>query len=238
MRLSVVIPAYNEEKYLPRTLEALTNALLSVTAPEIIVVDNRSTDSTRQIAVSFGARIVDESVHNIAKVRNTGGLAASGDTIVFLDADTLVDRGIFEKIADAMSDPRCFGGSVSVEYESESRSFSVRWFMKLWTFLARFTKMRQGALQFCRQSVFEELGGYDATIYVGEDIEFHWRLDRLAKDRGGNTVFIEEPRVLTSSRRWDKMGLVRMLIRTHPIVMFLGWRVRWLWKDWYENAIR
>ena len=61
--------------------------------------------------------------------------------------------------------------------------------------------MRGGALQFSRRDIFAELDGYDSTIYVGEDIEFHWRLDKLAKKRGGFTAFIEDPPVRTSSNR-------------------------------------
>lgn len=184
---------------------------------EVIVVDNLSTDSTRQIAESFGAKIVDEDEHNIAKVRNTGGLEATGDVLVFLDADTTVQPGLFEKIVEVMSDPDCVGGSVAVEYaQPRNRQIFMRLFMKLWTVLGLLIKMRQGALQFCRTDVFEKLGGYDATIYVGEDIEFHWRLDRLAKRSGGFTTFVEEPKVETSSRRWEKMGLIPMLFFTHP----------------------
>jgi hypothetical protein len=145
---------------------------------------------------------------------------------------------MFEKILDAMSDPNCLGGSVAVEYEGEFRRAWVRWFMKLWPLLGKLTRMRQGALQFCRAEVFRDLGGYDTTIYVGEDIEFHWRLDKLARKRGGTTAFIEEPKVITSSRRWDRMGLFRMLFFTHPITIFLAWRYRPFWKDWYERAIR
>jgi len=239
MNLSVVIPAYNEEKYLTGTLETVKLALGSIPEAEIIVVDNESTDAMREIASALGARIVDEDEHNIAKVRNTGALAAAGEVLVFLDADTLVVSGVFEKIIAAMSDPRCVGGSVAVEYEApRRRQLFMRWFMRLWTFLGRLTKMRQGALQFCRFEVFRELGGYDTTIYVGEDIEFHWRLDKLAKTRGGFTAFVEEPSVQTSSRRWEKIGLARMLFFTHPITIFLMWRVRPVWKDWYKNAIR
>jgi len=239
MKLSVVIPAYNEEKYLTETLEAVRLALGSIPEAEIIVVDNESTDATREIASAQGAKIVDEDEHNIGRVRNTGSLAAAGEVLVFLDADTLVVSGVFEKIIAAMSDPRCVGGSVAVEYEApRRRQLFMRWFMRLWTFLGRLTKMRQGALQFCRFEVFRELGGYDTTIYVGEDIEFHWRLDKLAKKRGGFTAFVEEPVVQTSSRRWEKMGLTRMLFFTHPITIFLMWRVRPVWKDWYKNAIR
>lgn len=238
MNLSVVIPAYNEAKYLPATLAALKDSLAPINGVEVIVVDNASTDSTREIAGQSGAEIVDEREHNIGKVRNTGAFASSGEITVFLDADTIVAPGLFEKIIEVMSDPRCVGGSVAVEYETPSGREWMRWFTILWTFLGRLTKMRQGALQFCRREIFHELGGYDTTIYVGEDIEFHWRLDKLAKGREGFTIFIEEPRVLTSSRRWEKMGLFRMIFFTHPITIFLAWRIRSFWKDWYENAVR
>lgn len=236
MRLSIIIPAYNEQDYLPATLDAI-NAALPDDA-EIIVVDNESTDATRQLAEQNGARVVAESEHNIAKVRNTGAGAANGDVLVFIDADTIVRAGIFEKIIDAMTDKQCVGGSAAAEYEPINSRLIIAWFMLLWPFLGKLTKMRGGALQFCRADIFRELGGYDTTIYVGEDIDFHWRLDKLAKKRGGHTAFVEEPKVLTSSRRWNRMGLIRMLFFTHPITVILAWRIRSFWKDWYEDAIR
>jgi hypothetical protein len=71
------------------------------------------------------------------------------------------------------------------------------------------------SLQFCRRDVFGDLRGFDSTIYVGEDIDFGRRLDRRA-----HSPFIEEPKVLTSSRRWNRMGLLRLLFFTHPITVF------------------
>lgn len=236
--LSVIIPAYNEEKYLHATMAALKTALAGINDAEIIVVDNESSDATREIALAYGASIVDESEHNIGKVRNTGADRASGDVLVFLDADTIVKPGLIEKIIEAISDPRCVGGSVAVEYEQFSKRKWARFYLSMFQFWGRFLKMRQGAIQFCRSAVFRELGGYDTTIYVGEDIEFHWRLDKLAKEGGGFTAFIEDPPVRTSSRRFDKMPLWRALVFTHPLTIFLGWRVRSIWKDWYENPIR
>lgn len=233
--LSIVIPAYNEERYLPATLEALHQTMPADI--EILVVDNDSTDTTRAIAERYGARVIDEHEHNIARVRNTGAEAAAGAVIVFVDADTIVRPGVLEKVVEAMSDGQCLGGSAAVEYEPSERMW-VRFFMRLWPMLGKLTKMRGGALQFCRSDVFLELGGYDTTIYVGEDLDFHWRLDRLAADRGGHTAFVDAPRVLTSSRRWNRMGVVRMLFFTSPITILLAWRVRGFWKDWYERAIR
>jgi len=236
--LSIIVPAYNEEKLLPATLAAIKSALNSINESEIVVVENESTDRTREIAEAAAVRVVDESVHNIARVRNAGAENATGDVLVFIDADTIVAAGIFEKIGEAMADPKCFGGSVEVEYEGPYTRFWMSFFMKLWVVLGKFTKIRGGALQYCRRDIFTELGGYDETIYVGEDIDFHWRLDRLARRRGGHTRLIEEPRVVTSSRRWNRMGLIRMLFFTHPITIFLAWRFKSFWKDWYERAIR
>ena len=157
MKLSIIIPAYNEENYLPATLDSIEAALTD--DAEIIVVDNQSTDATRDIAAARGADVITETEHNIGKVRNTGAGAASGDVLVFIDADTLVRPGIFEKVVDAMSDERCLGGSAAVEYEPIEHRTLIRWFMKLYPIFGALTKMRGGALQFCRPDVFRDLRG-------------------------------------------------------------------------------
>ena len=236
MKLSIIIPAYNEENYLPATLDAI-NAALTDDA-EVIVVDNLSTDATRQIAEERCAIVITETERNIGKVRNTGAEAATGDVLVFIDADSIVRPGIFEKIVEAASDERCLGGSAAIEYEPIPHRTLIRWFIKLYPILGNWMKMRGGALQFCRPDVFRDLEGFDSTIYVGEDIDFGWRLDRLARDRHARTSFIEDPKVLTSSRRWNRMGVVRLLFFTHPFVVLTVWRVRSFWSDWYEDTIR
>src|SRR5215204_5514260 len=152
MRLSVIIPAYNEEKYLPETLERVVKALSNTDrASEIIVVDNESEDKTREIAESFGARVVSESVHNIGKVRNTGGKNASGDVFVFVDADTLVPETLFREIAAAMENPDCYGGAVRVEYGEFARKWLKYYFMG-WQFWEKILNTKQGATQFCRRA--------------------------------------------------------------------------------------
>lgn len=237
--ISIIIPAYNEAKYLPATLAAVRRALgANEESFEIIVVDNDSTDDTCGVAFRLGARVVGERERNIAAVRNTGGDAAGGEVLVFIDADTIVRPGLFERIADAMEDAGCLGGSVDVEYDGFVHRRWMRYYLRLEQAVGRGLGWRQGALQFCRGSAFRELGGYDETIFLGEDVEFHWRLDKLANTRGGRTAFIEEPKVLTSSRRFDRMSLIRMIILTHPITVFLAWRSPTFWKDWYDNAVR
>jgi glycosyltransferase involved in cell wall biosynthesis len=236
--LSIVIPSYNEENYLPATLESVRAALNDIPDSEVIVVDNESTDATREIAVSFGAKVVDASVHNIARVRNTGAASAQGDVLVFVDSDTLVPPGLFNRIIELMSDEAVIGGSVDVRYEPVPKQAWIRIYMFTFQNIGRLLKWRQGAAQFCRSSAFRDLGGYDETIYVGEDVEFHWRLAKFARRSGRRVVFIDDPTVSTSPRRFEHLGLVRSLFFTHPAVVFIGWRTRFIWKYWYDKPIR
>src|SRR5437879_4759839 len=91
MLLSVVVPVFNEESYLPETLSHLHRAIsMCRSTVGLIVIDNASVDRTSQVAQSFGATVAHETTHNISRVRNTGADVASGDVLVFVDADTIV----------------------------------------------------------------------------------------------------------------------------------------------------
>src|SRR5262245_16208563 len=112
MTMSVIIPAFNEERFLPQTLEHLRLAAkFAGSVPgqdiEIIVVDNASTDRTAEIALAVGARVISVPEHNIARVRNAGATAAFGDLLVFLDADTLIPESLLGRIMQVMNDPAC-----------------------------------------------------------------------------------------------------------------------------------
>lgn len=236
MKLSVIIPAYNEENLLPETLQAVVAAAADL-ACEIIVVDNESTDKTAQIAKGFGAKVSSESERNIAQVRNTGAKNANGDVLIFIDADTIVPPPLFLKIADVMKDEKCFGGAVAVEYEEFKRKW-MNLYMPGWKFWGAVFNMKQGAAQFCRKAVFEMLNGYDKSIYVGEDIEFYWRLTKFAGQNGGHAFFIKEPKVKTSARRLDRISFWKTFVLMNPIYIILNWRKKSLWKEWYEKTIR
>lgn len=234
--VSVIIPAFNEEAYLPATLAALQAASTRVRC-EVIVVDNESTDRTAKIAERNGAVVLTESVHNIARVRNTGAAAAGGDVLVFIDADTIIPEELLASIAQSMQDDRVVGGAVAVDYTPFERPW-MRWYVRGWGFWSRFFNMKQGAAQFCRRETFRQLGGYDERIYMGEDIHFYWRMARHAKRGGARLRFIDRPRVITSSRRFEKMGAWKTLVLTHPVVIWLTWKRRTMWRDWYDAPVR
>ena len=238
MKISVVIPAYNEEKCLPVTLEKIGMALLNVDCvTEVIVVDNESTDNTSQIAKNFGAKVFTETEHNIARVRNTGAKNSSGDVLIFVDADTLVPETLFQTIADQMKDEKCFGGAVAVDYEPFKRKW-MKYYLRGGEFWQTVFNWKQGATQFCRKSVFQTIGGYDETIFMSEDVQFYRRLTKYAKQKDGYLFFVEEPRVITSARRFNEMSLWKTLLLTHPLFFVLTSRRKRFWKDWYEKAVR
>ncbi len=241
MKLTIIIPAFNEETYLASTLDSIqaAAAYLRVRSDvdiDTIVVDNNSEDETASIARGKGATVVHEPVQGIARARNAGARHAEGDVLVFVDADVIVPCMLLDAIHATMSDPACIGGGVDVDYRPQR--FSIRLYLRAWRFLGRFMGMGQGATQFCRQDAFEQVGGYDEKVWIGEDVDFFWSLKRLAKETDHSVRFIRNPRVRPSCRRFDKWPAWKILIWTNPlfIVLFRRWKAAW--RGWYSHAVR
>ena len=241
MFLSVVIPAFDEEHYLGPTLDSVNAARASLgraegAGVEVIVVDNDSSDATPEVARRSGAAVVREQVHNIARVRNAGARAARGDVLVFVDADTVVPEELLRHVARAMSDAGCLGGAVDTDYRPSKLASKV--YLRAWRVVGRLLGLAQGATQFCRRDAFDALGGYDETIYMGEDVEFYQRLKRLARRRGGRVRLIDEVRVEPSTRRFNRWGFARTLVWTNPLTVLLFRRRASAWRGWYKEAPR
>ena len=241
MLISIIVPAYNEEKYIGLTLGSIKQAqhllLYEKGIPaEIIVVDNDSTDSTASIALSFEAQVIKEPTHNVAKVRNVGAARANGDILVFVDADVIVPPGLLCRIHEAMSDELCLGGAVDTNYQPAK--FSVKVYLRMWWFVGKVAGMAQGATQFCRKDIYAFLHGYDETLYMGEDVDFYWRLKRLAKRCHSYVQLIGDIQVSPSSRRFDEWFLWRTLVWTNPIFILVFRRRKGVWKGWYSAMPR
>ena len=239
--MSVIIPAFNEAAYLPETLHRLRAAeahynVNADAAVQILVVNNASTDRTTEVAQSLGATVVHETKRNIARVRNTGAAFAAHDLLVFLDADTLAPLELLLGIARAMKDPTCGGGCVDLLHQPSS--LLLRAYFGLWRVLGLVLGMAQGACQFCQKSLFQELGGYDETWYMGEDVDFYWRLKRLARRRGLRTTLIRECQVVPSPRRWEAWPIWRTLVWTNPLVGLVLRRRKAAWPGWYSDPPR
>lgn len=238
---SVIIPAFNEERYLGPTLESLNAAVERLRrergkSAEVIVVDNASTDGTAAVARQLGATVHHEADHNIARARNLGAEQALAPVLVFIDADTLVPTAFMTRVADEMADPRCLAGAMDTEYRPKRRT--MRLYLGLWRVFGQLTQMAQGAAQFCRRDAFTAVGGYDETLFMGEDVDFFWRLRRHAVATGARTLIARDLRVVPSTRRFDRWPLWRVLLMTNPFVILLLRRRRGAWSGWYEREVR
>jgi glycosyltransferase involved in cell wall biosynthesis len=237
MSISVIIPAYNEESGISHTLECINmakNYLRERGGPsaDILVVDNASTDRTGEAARNSNVRVIQEAVRGVANARNAGARTAQGDTLVFIDADVVIPETTLWRVFQVMSNPRCIGGAVDTLYQPTSTL--VKRYLEAWRALGRLLGMAQGAVQFCRRESFFSLGGYDETFYMGEDVNFYWRLTRKARKQDFHVCFIDDIRVVPSSRRFDQWPLWRILLWTNPIVVLLFRRQRKVWGGWYE----
>src|SRR2546425_8931640 len=113
MKISVVVPAFNEEKLIGQSLRSIRDAAETLLQRgwecEILVCDNNSSDRTAELARTAGAQVVFEPVNQISRARNAGAAAATGDWLVFVDADSFPCRGLFAELADRIQSDQCLG---------------------------------------------------------------------------------------------------------------------------------
>jgi glycosyltransferase involved in cell wall biosynthesis len=240
LKISVVIPAFNEELALPATLAALAAACAAYAAAggeaEVIVVDNASTDRTAEVAQAGGARVVVESRPGVGFARNAGAAAASASSLFFLDADTDVPSDVLIAIDRAMQGERCIGGAPATRYDYRKRS--LRPYMEMWKLVARLRHMTQGVGQFVTAEAFRAIGGYPTDLRMAEDSEFNWRLCRLASWRGEHLVYLAGTVIVPSSRRLDEWPVWKTMLWTNPLTTRLFLRSARFWKGWREDAVR
>jgi glycosyltransferase involved in cell wall biosynthesis len=203
VRISVIVPAFNEETLLPRCLAGVRSAGRVWEERgwdlEMIVCDNNSTDRTREVAKAAGALVVFESVNQIARARNTGAKGAAGEWLVFIDADALPERALFEAMALMMERGDLLGGGAGVELEGVGGVARVA--TQLWNLLSVGFRWVAGSCVFCRADVFREAGGFSEELYASEEIELSRRMKREARRRGLRWVILRGVRLVSSGRK-------------------------------------
>ena len=199
---SIIIPAYNEAAYLGDTLASVKNAQSSFAhrTSEVIVVDNNSTDQTAQIAEAFGATVVFEPVNQISKARNRGAKAAKGKYLIFLDADTILLEQLLGKTLELLDTGKIAGGGALLEYH-HAEKLRIRWLVQLWNFISRFRKLAAGLYLFCLRQAWEDIDGFDESVYVAEELIFSKYLKKWAKKHKMNFRILDIP-VRTSFRKF------------------------------------
>lgn len=198
-RISIIIPAYNEEKYLGKTLESVKSAIQAYgDSVEVIVVDNNSSDNTAKIAIAYDAAVVFEKENQIAKAKNKGALSATGKYLIFLDADTLIDKNLIRKADELLSSGKVIGGGAFVDFD---KYWDYRLIAKTVNYLLLLIKKSWGAFLFCEKETFHKIGGFDESLYGLEEIALANALKKEGKKLNKQFVIISKYKVVTSARR-------------------------------------
>lgn len=206
-RISLVIPAYNEERFLPRLIDSVAAAAQRYSAGpaavEVIVADNASTDRTAEIARERGCRVVPVAKRCIAAARNAGAFAASGEIVGFVDADMRIHPGTFDAIEDALGTGKFVGGATGVTLERWSAGLAATFAMLLpvvWL-----TSFDTGVV-FCRREDFSATGGYDESLRLAEDVAFLYALRRVGRQKGKRLTRLTQVKAIASTRKFDDHG--------------------------------
>ena len=236
-RISLVIPAYNDAKFLPRLLDTVDAARAQFAGRgevEVIVADNMSTDDTARIAAERGCRVVTVTTRAIAAVRNGGAKAASGEILGCVDADMRIHPDSFIAIYEAMRRSGVVGGATGVTMERWSVGIAATFAMLMsiiWV-----TGFDTGIV-FCRRADFERLGGYDETKKAAEDVLWLAKLWKDGRTRGEKLVRLRGVKCISSARKFDEFGdwhYFRFLWDA-PMFFLRKGRLNDMWdKYWYK----
>jgi glycosyltransferase involved in cell wall biosynthesis len=204
MRVSVVLPAFNEEKLLPASLAAVREAASAFTARgwawECVVCDNNSTDGTAAVARAAGATVVFEPVNQIGRARDAGARVATGEWLVFIDADSTPSAELFASIASRIAEGHALGGGSTVELEPGTPRYA-RFVCGLWNLWSRLAGWAAGSCVWVEAEAFRAAGGFGLEYYAGEEVFLSRRLKTLARRSGRRFVILADHPLRTSSRK-------------------------------------
>ena len=185
MFISVIIPAFNEEKHIGTTIEQIRVAFegnkVRDNSWEIIVVDNNSTDRTAEIASEKGAKVVFESVNQISRARNTGAEAARGDWLLFIDADSFPSVELISDVLNLINSNSYIGCGTTVTVEGGTLFNKLR--MERLNPFFRLFNWAGGVFLLCNKEAFRAIGGFSIELFAYEEFDFIIRLKRYGQKK-------------------------------------------------------
>jgi glycosyltransferase involved in cell wall biosynthesis len=213
--ISFIIPAYNEELLLGQTLRAVNEAARALGEPfEVIVADDASTDRTAAVAQEQGARVVSVRHRQIAATRNAGAGAASGEMLIFVDADTTVTEAAVRAAVRAMR-KGAVGGGCAFRFDGRLPLYG-RLLAAAAVRLYRALRLASGCFLFCTRPAFRAAGGFDEGLYGAEEAVMSRRLGRQGRFVVLREVVTTSGRKLRAYSAGEVLGLLARLAFAGP----------------------
>jgi len=239
MNISIIIPAFNEERLLGESLQHIRAARAAFTqhgwTSELIVCDNNSTDRTSEIARTAGATVVFEPVNQIARARNAGAAAATGDWLLFIDADSHPSPELFKDVIAAIESGRWIAGGARIRLED---GYPVGAFVTwLWNAVSRWRGLLAGSFIFCDTKVFRAAGGFSNELFAAEELELTQRLREQGRKLGKGIVILRRHPLVTSARKVrlytvrEHLRFLFRVVRNHRQIL----RDREACHQWYDG---
>lgn len=204
-RISVVIPTFQEGRYLAEVLSRVAEMKPSI---EVVVVDGGSQDNTVEIAKQFTDKVYPIKERGISKAKNHGAQQSNGDILVFLDADVKPPKDFAEKVLEVFNDATVVGATCHIvpEHPKLSETAFFQFYNLLIRFCSKFQPHSRGEFLAVKKKSFLAVGGFDETMPCLEDHELAHRLSKL-----GKFVFIKDLVVYESLRRFRKLGFFKVV---------------------------
>ena len=238
MKISIVIPAFNEERLISGTLAHIEQATAILRQPgretELIVCDNNSKDKTAELARAAGATVVFEPINQIARARNRGAQEAQGDWLVFVDADSKPSAELFADVIGCIESGKYLAGGSVVKLEGDRPLANM--VAGTWNLISRAFRLLAGSFIFCEAKAFRAIGGFSNELFAGEELDLSKRLKERARAEGKQLIILHEHPLITSSRKIELYSLRQHLFFMAKAFLLPGRTMRnrdacYIWYD-------
>jgi len=209
-KVSIIIPAFNEEKFLPLCLDSISRLNWPKDRLEMIVIDNGSMDNTCRIAESYGAKLLIDKEKKVAGLRNLGARYATGDILAFIDADCVLGENCIANSKKYFIDPE-----IAVWGGPPVPPVTASWVQKTWFLMpanAYEYEEREwiGTIDlFVHKNIFEKIGGFNEDLLTCEDVDFCYRVSQYGKIISDKNIIVTHLREADSVKEFFKKEIWR-----------------------------
>lgn len=206
VKFTVLIPAHNEEKYISKCLDSIAAASEKYAKQvEVIVILNRCTDRTEEVAQSYNCVVVHDDRKNLSQIRNAGAKAARGEILITIDADSQMTSNMLTEIEEHLVSGIYIGGGTASRFERMSLGIVVSSLLILLPLVIKYGAISVGIF-WCYKRDFEAIGGFNEKMVMTEDADFASRLKKWGKQNGKKFGTIKKALMYTSCRKFDQGG--------------------------------